>query len=214
MLRKTMVVAMAVGVLGAVGVPGVAVGSWQHNHQALQQNVQLGLTGNFRMQSGLGGFECQVTSRVQFSPGTTGVVETFVPHPTSETANCKGLGGLAFCQIHNLTPQAPNWTMHTDASQTPQGTKETHQNAAVITTTTIHSQATGGFCPVTTISFTVGKLGMIPEPTSSTTISSIQIHGPLQVHLTTTNSTVDSEQVFFSGTFQIEDLAQRNTYGF
>jgi hypothetical protein len=221
MFKKITVLAMAVGAVAALALPASASANWQHNHQALQQGVTLGLTGNVRFQGALGGIECLVTSRATFNPGTTGVAETFVPdpagqpQPATETNRCKGLGGLAFCQIHNLTPQAPNWTIHTQSSQTPQGDpKVTHTNAAVVTTQTIHSQATGGFCPVNTISLHGGNVGVIPEPTDSTTIDSVQLHGALQATLTTTNAVLDNEQVFVSGTLQIEDPNQRNTYGF
>ncbi len=215
MLRKIAVLVTVLLAVGALAVPSVAAG-WQHNHSLLTQNVQLGITGSMRFQGALGGIECQVTSRILFAAGTTGVVETFVPHPTSETANCKGLGGLAFCQIHNLTPQsAAFWTLHTQAFQTPQGAKETHENAVVVTTGLIHSQATGGFCPVKTISLTpAGGLGIVAEPLESTTISSVQLAGALQGHLTTLSGVVDTEQVFIGGTLLIEDPAQRNTYGF
>jgi hypothetical protein len=208
MLKKLTVLAMAIGAVAALVLPATASAVWKHHATNISNDVQLGLTGNVRFQGGLGGIECQVTSRAKFLAGqTTGTAETFVPHPTSDTTNCKGLGGLAFCQIHNLTPQAPNWTFHTSAWQT-HGQQVQHAAAVVITTTTIHSQATGGFCPVNTISLHAGSVGLIPTNTNGVvdpnTVVKLDLNGTLQATLTTTNSTVDTEIVETRGTVEIE----------
>lgn len=197
MFRKTVVVAIAVGIVGVLALPISAAANWKHHNTSIQADTTIGLTGNLKFQGGLGGVECQVTSRVKLYTEwvllqTTGTAETFVPHPTSDTTNCKGHGGLTFCQIHNLSPQMPNWWIHT--VQTPASIS--------VTTTTIHSQATGGFCPVTTISLTAGTVTLTPNQPN--TAISATLAGALQAHLTTSSGTVDRETVTTTGTLSIE----------
>jgi hypothetical protein len=193
MLKKLTVLAVAIGAVAALALPASASAAWKHHSTPIATDQTVGFTGNVRFQGGLGGVECQITSRTKFLAGqTTATAETFAPHPTSDTTNCRGLGGLAFCQIHNLQPQAPNWTAHTVQSPV----------SVTVTTTTIHSQATGGFCPVTTISLTAGTVTLTPN--QANTVSSATESGNLQAHLTTTSGTVDTETVSTSGTLTIE----------
>jgi hypothetical protein len=194
MLKKLIVLAMVIGVVAGLALPASASAAWKHHATPLQQNAQVGLTGTVRFSGNLGGVECQITSRTNFlAEQTTALVETFVAHPTSDTANCHGTGGLFKCQIHNLTPQfAANWTAHTVQSPV----------SVSVTTTTIHSQATGAFCPVTTISLTAGSVTFTPD--LAETVSQVSEAGNLQAHLTTTNGTVDTETVATSGTLTIE----------
>ncbi|HEX5928092.1 MAG TPA: hypothetical protein VFY48_01730 [Solirubrobacterales bacterium] len=195
MFKKMTVLAMAVGVVAALALPASASATWKHHQSAIQSNAQLGLTGQARFQGTLGGIECQVTSRAVFIAGqTTGTAETFVPHPTSDTANCKGLGGLAFCQTHNLTPQAPGWTFHTIVVN---GVAKIQ-----VTTTTITSQTTGGFCPVKHISLAGGEVTL--DPAQDETVSSASLSGTLGAQLQTNDGTIDSESVTVSGTLNVE----------
>jgi hypothetical protein len=153
MFRKTMILAMAVGIVAAMALPASAGASWKHNGVATQQNVQLPFTGTnikFESQTIGGGLGCQVTSEVTFEPGTTGKAKSFKAHPTSDTTNCFGTGGLAFCQVHNLQPQTGfQWVIHTAGATT---------TSITITHGTITSQTTGGFCPFSHLDLTPGTL--------------------------------------------------------
>jgi hypothetical protein len=210
MLKKLTVLAMTVGAVAAFALPASASAAWKHHSTSIATDQTVGFTGNARFQGGLGGIECQITSQTKFLAGqTTGTAETFVAHPTSDTANCRGLGGLAFCQIHNLTPQqAANWTIHTATATT-----------VSVTTTTIHSQATGAFCPVTTISLTAGTATLTPEKKNAEgkfvanpdTVETATISGSLQADLTTSGGSVDTETVTISGDLLVES-PNANTY--
>jgi uncharacterized membrane protein len=234
MLKKMTVLAIAIGVVAAFALPVSASADWKHHETATQQNVTIGVTGKAKFQGGLGGVECQVTSKVTFQPGTTGLVETFVPHPTDTTTNCRGTGGLAFCQIHDVTPFGTSnpsallsttnpWTLHTGNYQTTQlvvhqqqpkiittlanGTQ--HTDVIVITTGEITSQATDGFCPVTHIRLTPGTVAGLPTPPK--TIQTIALTGTLRGDLTTVSGPIDEEDVTVSGTLEIES-PNGNTY--
>jgi len=218
MLKKMTVLAMALGALAGFVLPVSASANWLHHQTPIATNQTLGLTGNVRFQGGLGGVECQITSEVDFTANqTTGIATTFKPHPGTETENCKGTGGLAFCQIHNLTPQQPKWQIHTEPWQTTtregQTTVKGAQDAKAITVTlggqTITSQATGGFCPVNHLSLTGATVGFIPNQPS--TISSVSLNGILVAHQQTTGGTTHTEDVTVSGTLNIEE-PKANTY--
>ncbi|HEX5927775.1 MAG TPA: hypothetical protein VFY48_00080 [Solirubrobacterales bacterium] len=199
MIKRITVLAMAAGVVAAFALPTSASASWKHHNTPVVTDVQIGITGNARFQGGLGGIECQVTARIKnFTGQTTGIIETFAPHPTSDTANCKGLGGLAFCQMHNVTPQAPNWVGHTASATT-----------VTVTTTEIAGDATGGFCPIKRIVLT-GTTATI-TPNQPNTVSSGTFSGTLEADLTTNSGAVDKETVQFSGSGVIES-PNANTY--
>ena len=235
MLKKKMtMLAMAVGVVAAFALPASASASWKHHGVAIQSNVQLNVTGNVRFQGTLGGIQCQVKSQVTFLTGqTTGIAHQFVAHPTNETTNCVGLGGLAPCQVHNLTPQtAANWSFHTEAWQTvtvahPQTTLgATHARAAVITPQTIQSQLTGGiFCLIKKVQLHASKIGLTEVthhppsgqvPTTLTagdglTVTALDVNGDALVTIETNGGAVDQEQTLVSGTVVVE-APQNNTY--
>lgn len=222
MVKKMTVLALAVGILAALALPSSASAFWRHSGNPIGEDVQLGLTGVVGFQSALGGIHCQVTSRVKFTAGqTTGHAETFTPHPTGDTANCSGQGGLAFCQIHNVTPtgMAPHatpthpsgWTIHT--SQSSAQTIE-------VTVGEIHSTPTGGFCPLERVTITPGTVLIHGEEQH---VTNATLQGTLQAHLQTKgqaktgephkfDGAVDTVQVQTTGTLQIENAAQRGTY--
>lgn len=225
MLKKTIVLAMAVGLMAAVGLPGVAAASWKHHKTAISTDTQIGLTGKIRTEGKLGGVECQITMRVKLTAGTTtGHAETFVPHPTDSTADCKGLGGYAGCQVHSLTPQAPNWLIHTAPWQTTQlvnhQTSQTtvggtqHTTAITITTQSITYEATGAFC-------VGGPMIVHKSPTTigatcttqCETLTGLDLNGIAQVQLTTNNGAgaTHAEDTQISGHFDVESPNQ-NTY--
>ncbi len=198
MWKKTIALVIAAG-LAALVLPAASSANWKHHATDIQTDTVIGLTGNLRNQGSLGGVECQVTMRVKLSPGTTGLVETFVPHPTSDTTNCKGLGGLSPCQMHNLTPLAPNWTIHTASATT-----------ISLTTSDITYQLTGGiFCLVKHVVTTAGTLTLTPNQPN--TISSFQVSGVLQADIQTNGGAVDKETVTMSGSLAIES-PKANTY--
>jgi hypothetical protein len=227
MLKKITVLAMAVGVVAALALPASAAADWEHHEVPIQTDVQLGLTGKVRFQGGLGGVECQITSRAKFLAfQTTGTAETFAAHPTGDTANCVGLGGLAFCQIHNLTPQQTNnWTFHTAAWQTVTQVHsngqttfgETHQRAAVVTAQTLESQLTGGFCPVKKVVLHPNSVALTEEEQPTTTVgdgktvTNLDVNGTATATLETNSGALDQEETLVQGTVQVESPNQ-NTY--
>jgi len=200
MFKKMTVLAMAVGVVAALALPASASADWKHHQTAIQQNQQIGLTGNIRFQGGLGGVECQVTSAVTFEPGTSGFISSFVPEPTSDTANCKGLGGLVGCQVHNVAPTGFPWPVHTEAN----GSIDIEHGE-------IHSQSTGFFCPVKNITITEGTV--VATPNEADTADNVQIHGKADVHLQTNSGVTHEEETTVSSnpTIAIE-APNANTY--
>jgi hypothetical protein len=168
MLRKTTTLAMALGIVAAMALPAGAGANWKHNGQPIQSNVQVPFTGtNVKFESQVigGGLGCQVTSEVQFKANqTTGTATSFKAHPTSDTANCFGTGGLAFCQIHNLTPQQGiQWVIHTAAGTT-----------LSITHGDVTAQLTGGFCPLSHFHL---KAGTIVGTADAHKVSTITLTG-------------------------------------
>lgn len=224
MFKRTTLLALALGVMAAIVMPAAASAAWKHHQVAIQQNVQINFTGNVRFDTGNGSAECQFKMNVQFLAGqTTGNLNTLAPHPTSDTANCKGLGGYAFCQAHNFTLQEMPWTFHTAQAETTtitvdgpnpgevtvKGTGVFHQGF-VITTRSIKAQATGAFCPGKEIHFTAGTLTALANQPN--TFSSVQLNGGLLTHKLTNTGVTDTEVVKVTGLLEIENPEQRNTY--
>jgi hypothetical protein len=136
--------------------------------------------------------------RIKFFTGqTTGVAETFVLHPTSETDNCKGTGGLAFCQVHTLVPQLPNWVLHTTTTD------------ITVTLTDITYDTTGAFCPHKQITTTAAPFKLTPNQPE--TFSSFQGNGTSTVDVNTTSGTVDKAAMEIRGTLNVES-PYANTY--
>ncbi|HEX5928919.1 MAG TPA: hypothetical protein VFY48_05965 [Solirubrobacterales bacterium] len=192
MLKKITVLAVAVGVVAALALPATASATWKHHSTDIAQDVQFNLTGQARFETGFGGAECQVAIKVKLYAGqTTGVVETWGPHPTNETTNCKGLSGAAFCQAHDFTPLAPNWPVHTS------------EGAIKITTQNITSQPTGGFCPVNQLTLTPGTVTATPNQPN--TFSSFSLSGNLVTHKRTTGNgeTETGPETQISGTVSV-----------
>jgi hypothetical protein len=197
MFKKMTVLAMAVGIVAAFALPSAASANWKHVKNGvaspIQTDVTLGLTGQARFQSQLGGVECQVTSEVTFEAGTTtGKAKTFDPHPVDETANCKGTGGLAGCQIHNLDPTSLPWTIHTAGV-----------NTITITIGQIHSTSTGFFCPVSSITL---EPGTVTATTDSGAVEEANLSGTLQSLIGGSET-----QVHVGGKLLVED-PNKNTY--
>jgi hypothetical protein len=224
MLKKMTVLAMAIGVVAAFALPVSASASWKHHGVAIQVDKDISLTGKVRYQGGIGGVECQVTSTTTFFAGqTTGIIDTFDVHPQDETTDCKGLGGLAPCQIHNLNPQQiVNWSFHTEAWQTVTAVQNgsqttlgaTHPKAAVITPQTVDVQLTGGiFCIVKRIQVHFNKVGLTEEGggADGNTVTNLDVNGSALLTIETNSGTLDQEETLIQGTLQVEPPNQ-NTY--
>jgi hypothetical protein len=224
MLGKRTLLAMALSIVALFALPAVASATWKHHSTPIQQNQQLTFTGNARFDTGGGGAECQLKIVATFlAAQTTGTLENLQPDPTSDTANCKGIGGYAFCQVHQFTPTGLPWTFHTTLAETTQiqidgpnpgevtvkGNGVSHQ-AFVITTGNITAAPTGAFCPGKHILITPGTLLAIPN--QENTFSSVQLNGTLLPHKQTTSGAVDTEQLKITGQVEIENPELRNTY--
>jgi hypothetical protein len=197
MLRKTLVLAIALAASAMLSLPSAASAEWLHHETPINEDAELGLTGSTRFQGSLGGVECQVTSTVLLTAGqTNGSMETVVPHPTSETSNCKGLGGLAFCQVHDLTPQAPKWPLHKTTAIKFLKISITWGNPIVI------QKLAGGFCPAKKITLTPTLA--IATSAEESTVSSFELSGETQAHIETTSGATDSQAVQLGGTLNIE----------
>jgi len=163
MFKKITILAMALGALAAFALPMSASAFWTKHHAAITENEQIQLTGQIFFQSSNGGIDCQIQSNVTFEAGsTTGKATTFERLAGgTDTERCKGTGGLAFCQIHNLEPTELPWIVHTVNSG--QATADVE-----VTFKTIHSQTTGGFCPASTTTVTPGTATFTPDNAQTT----------------------------------------------
>jgi hypothetical protein len=177
MLKKMTVPAMALGVVAAMLVPGTASAAWKHHNTAIQQDVQIGLTGTAGFQSESGGISCQVPSQVKFLAGqTTALRETVVPHPTSATTNCTTSGGLAQCEVEQVQPTNLNWTLHTTGTAQAPTIQETFGD--------IHTEIRKKniFCLFFHITITGGSKSWQPTPTSGNTVTTFHVTGNTQAH--------------------------------
>ncbi|HEX5928916.1 MAG TPA: hypothetical protein VFY48_05950 [Solirubrobacterales bacterium] len=210
MTKKLSLLGGLIAVVGALSLPSVASATWKHHGAPIQESKSGTVTGNARFQGALGGIECQATANAVFlASQTTGELQSYGAHPTNETTNCKGLGGLAFCQVHNWTATGLPWTFHTtitttmkhipeqELHKTTEVTHQQHDNTLTVTTGQTHAQFTGGFCPIKASVSTPGSV--VITPNQPTTITSGQLSGSLEQHLQTNNGQVDKELVQISG---------------
>ncbi len=178
MLKKLMMLAVAVAALVAVALPVSAMANWTDNGKPITSKATVEFTGtNVKFSSGpAGSIECHTTAQAIFHPGTTGTVTMFDPEGSVTTA-CKAGGALANCQVHEVqatgykggTLTAEPWDLHTD-------TKD-----ITITTGDIHSTVTGQFCATgqttSTVTVTAGTVtGHVDDPDK---VSTIQLTGTL-----------------------------------
>jgi hypothetical protein len=223
MLQKTTGLVMAAIALAAIVLPASAPAFWKHGDtNPIQQDKQFGVTGSLLFETNLNGQQtmigCLITSKIKLTADqTTGLVETFTPEPgekgepRTDTERCSGSGWLAFCQVHNLSPQAPNWLFHIGTWQTTQlsgdQTKALGDDkvAAVLTTQDVTVQLTGGFCPaISKITITKGSVGLIPD--QNPTIKQFQLDGILQAHYQTATGQ-DTQHVEVGGFWNFEGTA-------
>lgn len=195
------------GAMAAMVLPATASATWKHHTVPIQQDQTRSITGNARFQSQLGGIECQATATGVFFAGqTTGQIKSYGADPVDETTNCKGVGGLAFCQVHNWTATELPWTFHT-GKYVHKPKTETHETttpfvssepALTITSGQTHAQYTGAFCPIKASLTTPGFVTVTPNQPN--TITSGQLSGTLVQDLQTNSGTVDKVDVQLSGT--------------
>jgi hypothetical protein len=213
MFKKMTVLAMALGVVAAMALPGTAAASWKHHDTAIQNDAHIGLTGQVGFQSGLGGIACQITSTVTFFAGqTTGAADTFNPHPTNATTNCVTSGGLAQCQVETVQPTDLPWTLHTSnhvIHRALQDQKETTTEPSIeVTFGDIHGDLfkKNLFCPFEHSTVTAGTAYFTPNPADGKTITSVSLTGETQGHLysDTANPTGTTSGLTLSGTLNVE----------
>jgi hypothetical protein len=210
MFKKVALLGAVIGAVAAVMLPASASATWKHHTVPIQQDQTRTITGNARFQGALGGIECQgKATAVFFASQTTGQIQSYGADPVDETTNCKGLGGLAFCQVHNWTATELPWTFHTGKYVHIPAT-ETHITTTpfiasepnlTITTGQTHAQFTGAFCPVKA-SFTTPGFATI-TPNQPNTITSGQLKANLVQHMQTTNGTVDAVPIEVLGSLTI-----------
>ncbi len=179
MLKKLMMLAVAVAALAALALPVSAMARWTDETIPIPTSRTVEFTGtNVKFSSGpAGSIECHTTAQVIFHPGTTGTVTMFDPEGSVTTA-CKAGGALANCQVHEVqatgykggTLTAEPWDLHTDT------------NDITITTGDIHSTITGQFCATGQASATVTVTGgdVTGHLDDKHKASTIQLTGTLQ----------------------------------
>lgn len=202
MLRKTMMLAMAVTAVAAVAGPSMASAQvWTHHTQAIQSNAQIFLTGQAAFNGGLGGIECQTTASLTALAGQkTGNVTQFEPDPDAAkqpTELCKTSGALSFCQVHSAQSTNLPWEVHNETTRVE------------ITSGDIHVGITGAFCPgqVATVTPANAALGhtVTATPNQPKTITSFTLSGKVDVDILNGQQTVSRETVTVSGTQTIEE---------
>jgi hypothetical protein len=196
MLKKTMMLVMAAAVVAAFAVPATAsAGLWKHHATNIQQNQQITLTGNAKFDSGaIGNIECQTTSQLTATAGTTtGTVTQFTPDldeaNSTVTTKCKAGGFLAGCQVHSAVPSGLPWTVHNNTK------------TVAITNGDITVGFTGGFCPGDTATVTASTVTATPNQPK--TVSSFTLSGQVQVHILKGGVTQATSTATVSGTQNI-----------
>ncbi|HEX5929593.1 MAG TPA: hypothetical protein VFY48_09385 [Solirubrobacterales bacterium] len=198
MSKKITVLAVALAALAAFALPTPAAASWKHHNTAIAADVQLKLLGQARFQGESGGLECQAEAPITLEAGTTtATVGSFFP--AAETTSCKGLGGLAFCQYHEVVSTELPWAAHTRESPV----------RVEITQKAVHGNLTGGFCPIKQFTVTAGVLTATPN--QANTLSSLQLSSQADVHLQANGGTVSTELTTISGTMTVQS-PNANTY--
>jgi hypothetical protein len=208
MIRKMMVLGMAVGTMAALALPAPAAANWKHHAQAIASNVSLGFTGEvWFAEKAFGEIKCQITSEAQFTANTTtGHLKTFLPHPTGAATDCKGEGVFKNCQIQDVKADGLFWQFHTVViGGQPKGQ---------LTTGDVTVTTTGLFCFVKTVTLK-GSQNVTVIPNQPETVSWVQPHAQLQAQITTTDNQLHTTTVQVGGKLDIEDKdgkSQKNTW--
>jgi hypothetical protein len=209
MLKKTIMLAMAMAVVAAFAVPAVAsAGLWKHHATNIAVNKSITLTGQTLIHSGVvGGIECQTTGTLQLTAGTgTGHISKWGVDldeaGSTVTSKCKATGFLAQCQVHSMVATGTGgqdiakfpWIVHNKTK------------TVEVTTGEVHWGITGAFCPGATATFTPGIVTLTPNQTK--TVTSFALSGNVQVHiLDGTGKTVSTAVVAVTGTQTIVESA-------
>ena len=208
MLRKTMVLVLAItlGALVAFALPASA--NWEHKKAKLLVQKTITLKGQVKFGTSLGGIQCEITTALELIPGTTGFMETFEPEGGTTPEKCKGNGGLAFCQIHHLEPKGlpydttegtGGWKIHTSGA-----------SSIEIINGLITVSLEDLFCPYPG-TFSITPDTIIATPDKSFEFSSFNLSGALQADIKTSQGeTQVAAQP--SGTLTVEGQDAK-TYG-
>jgi hypothetical protein len=182
MLKKTIMLGMAVAIAAAFAVPAAATASnWKEHTQVLQANRQIQLTGAAGFLSGpVGGITCETTAKITANANsTTGTVDEFIPDldevGSTVTTKCKGSGLLVNCQVHKVQPLNLPWTIHNETQRVE------------VTSGLITIEMTGGFCPakiatVTPVNALKGHT-VTATPNQPHTVTTFTLSGEVEVHL-------------------------------
>lgn len=220
MFAKRTLRAVVLSIVALSALPAAASATWKHHQQPIQQDVQLGLTGKLRFEAVIGAFECQVTSRIKLLAGQTqATMETLATHPTSDTANCLGIGGFAFCQVHSLAFGGPGSTIQLGSFTTLEGIQHGNGQHTSVGTGIVHQglsmgvgiadDVTGVFCFIQHISAGGSVLAVPNQPS---TMSSFQLHGAGGSTVTlASNGQTNTYSLTVKGSLEIE-APNQNTY--
>jgi hypothetical protein len=175
MLKKAIILAIAVAAIAAAAIPAAASASWQHHAAQLQANANLQITGQAKFQGEIGWMECQANVVGQLTAGTTtGDVQAFgadVVGSESVTDHCAvggGLASLGCTDVASTTAAGLPWTIHATGATT-----------ITLTTGTIQGHLHGGFFCPKTVQITPGTIHI--STATEQTVETGQLSGQLQV---------------------------------
>jgi hypothetical protein len=182
MLKKTIMLAMAVAIAAAFAVPAAATASnWKDHSQILQANKQIQLTGGAKFTSGaVGNITCETTSKITLNANsTTGTVDEFIVDVdqvgSTVTQKCVAGGFLAGCQVHKSQALNLPWTIHNETQRVE------------ITNGNITVEMTGGFCPGKVATVTPANAAqshtLTATPNQPHTVTTLTLGGELEVDI-------------------------------
>lgn len=205
MLKKTIMLAMAVAVAAAVAVPAVGMaGVWKHHNTAIAANKVISLTGTIKYAGGfIGSIECQTTATITLlaAGSSTGSLTQLEPDldeaGSTVTTKCIGGGLLSSCSIHTVQPKGLNWTVHNKTQ------------FVEITSGDIHITMTGASCPGTEVTVTPDVIIATPNvstnPPQGHTVHDFTLSGLAVVHVYKEGKLVVAQNATVSGKQEILD---------
>jgi hypothetical protein len=155
MLKKLMLLAMAVTAIVAFAVPAVASAGWTEEEKPLEAPAEFEFTGpaQFTVSEGAAGAAATLHVKVNLTPGSTGHVTSFV------ATECKGLGALAGLVCDSTAQNLSSWAIHCS------------KGSLSITGVDIHNKYTpSGLAPDTTLTGSISA-----KPDNSLAISSVTL---------------------------------------
>ncbi len=212
---------MASGALATLALPAPASALWSHHVETLPKDVELGIAGTVKLETEAGGAECRFPIRARLIAGTSrGRAWTSTRSPAGEAASCKGLGSYALCQIPALAPGASQWPFRITVANVRKlaygGNRATvevgiTEEAVLIRSRSVSVRPRGIFCPARVVTIAPGAVPAVPEG-GPYTIANVVLSGTLVAEATTRPGLSLSGPIAVTGTLQIEDPAQRDTY--